>query len=366
MTTIPPYRTSAITTDYIVLVNLAKISGIERFVNENSDAIRNALLNISSYTPAVQRLIPLVYGNTKKFDLFDQLPNQIKCYLHDTTLKLVAYECIKYDWLTKIITLFNNNDIPLILLKGSAFNGNLYPNETLRAGSDIDILIKQSDYNRACEVLDNNNYLQQYNSRPGVYDTLFESSYKPKMANGVVIDLHKSLTHPALFHIDENEIWEASNPHPAYNTGQVRILSPEHTLLHLAVHAFRDYNFCTHNLLDTHEVVYQSKPDEKLLINYAKSWGACHILYCLLKNCQIAMDSPIDRNTLLNLKPCIVKDTLSKFVLKSHTTADQREKTMKHRIAQVLGLTLFPDNLYQGFRLTRDYLSARLDRSNKQ
>lgn len=360
MTHTPPYCTSNTTTDLITLINLARISGAEDYINQNTSTIKHALHHINNDTLAVQRLVPLIYSNTKKLTIFDPLPDKTKNYLRDTTLKLMAYEGSKVIWLNQMIKLFTGNSIPLILLKGAAFNNNLYPKETPRAGSDLDILIKQSDYNRACEILNNNGFLENIKIKPRVYDTLFERSYTPKTAYGIAIDLHKFLTHPALFHIDEDELWALSRPHPAYDNDQVRILSPEHTLLHLAIHAFRDHDFCTHNLLDSHEVICQCSYIKKRLLAIAKSWGAQHILYCLLKNCQVTMNTPIDNSTLNSLKPPYIKATLARLILRSPSTENLGNKTIKSRLIQVIGLIFFPDSLQQGFKLIKHYISMAI------
>ena len=43
---------------------------------------------------------------------------------------------------------FVNNDIQVVLLKGAAMDGYVYPKSAFRLGSDVDVLVKEKDYGR--------------------------------------------------------------------------------------------------------------------------------------------------------------------------------------------------------------------------
>jgi hypothetical protein len=85
------------------------------------------------------------------------------------------------------------------------------------------------------------------------FDDLYESSFVPKSKVGAILDLHKPLTHHKLFNIVEEEVWQASAAHPAFKNNNEKMLSPEHTFLHRAIHDFKDMNFCKYNLVDSHK-----------------------------------------------------------------------------------------------------------------
>ena len=61
---------------------------------------------------------------------------------------------------TLIKSLFDKNDIDHIFLKGSTMQY-LYPDKNLRMLGDIDVLVREKDINRACELLKENGFIFQ-------------------------------------------------------------------------------------------------------------------------------------------------------------------------------------------------------------
>lgn len=62
----------------------------------------------------------------------------------------------------KLIKLLDNNNIPCVILKGSA-SSIYYPRPVLRAMGDIDVLVSHAHFDNAISLLDNNNYIYLHN-----------------------------------------------------------------------------------------------------------------------------------------------------------------------------------------------------------
>ncbi len=55
--------------------------------------------------------------------------------------------------LTEIVRWFNEADVPVMLLKGAALNLTVYPRPDLRPMSDLDLLVRPGDAERALSLL---------------------------------------------------------------------------------------------------------------------------------------------------------------------------------------------------------------------
>lgn len=311
---------------------------------------------------SMQPLLPLIYANTPKKGLLNQLPPHIKESLKQEALQLIAKDMANQQWLKQALARLHDKGIPVILLKGAAFARYLYPQSAPRIGVDIDLLVKEADFQGACElaselamepvVLDDR--------RLATHDMLFERVFKPKNAATSWIEIHRGLTNPFIFHIEEQHLWSASREHPAYGLDSVRVLSPEDTLLHLAVHAFRDLDFCTHNILDAHEAYCQWKPDNEILLERASHWGAKHVLYYLLSNTKAIMDTPIPLSLLSELRPERPRDLLNKKILRMNLTQDYANKPFGYRFIQLVSQISFPDRPSRGIHFQTHYIGTRI------
>ena len=281
--------------------------------------------------------------------------------LKKQTLLLVCVEMRNQQWIKKNIELFNKEKIPVILLKGAAFSGTIYPSNTPRVGVDIDLLVTGDNFKATCKQLCKSmNPVLLSSERVATHDSLFERVFTPKNDLGPTVEIHRGLTNPSIFNIDEQKLWAASKKHPAYNSKLIRILSPEDTLLHLAVHAFRDLDFCTHNVLDAHEIWCQWKPDPKKLIVNAKHWGARKALYYLLTNSKAIMRTPIPDTLLKSIQPAYLTDRLNIKILQSKTVEKKKDNSWRYRLIQLLGQVTFPDSAIRGIKFQIHYVQTRL------
>ncbi len=83
-----------------------------------------------------------------------------------------------------LVKLFENNNIPFVIIKGSAA-AYLYPSPFHRAMGDIDVLVKRADFERACALMKENGYSAE-TSGEGFHHIGFKK-------NGAEIELHRRL-----------------------------------------------------------------------------------------------------------------------------------------------------------------------------
>lgn len=366
MTTKPPSSTLALpyapadgAQDFLRLLQLA----CDPTVGTPSEQLA-ALLNLADHQQRLWPLLPRLLTNAQQSGLAAQLPEDTLSRLHESATSAVAAHAVNQHWLLRLIGRFEQAKIRVILLKSSAFNDTLYPGNAPRVGRDIDLLVEERQFERASHLLSEHlRPLILDPNRPATHRSLFERVFRPTEETGPTIELHRGLTNPGIFRISEQALWAASRPHPRFQSEQVRVLSPEDSLLHLAVHAFRDLDFCTHNLVDTYRIVLDWEIDQRRLMQTARRWGAQNVLHCLLSNC-----AALTQERLLNALseatgPSRVRRRAMQAILRAHALTTQDDGSAKgrdYRLRQIMAQWIFPDSVSQGLNHQWRYVGMRL------
>jgi Uncharacterised nucleotidyltransferase len=354
-----PYCPGTTTADYIELLRFSRATPYE-LEPRNISRTTTALNSLPVAELPVRPLIPLLYRNSLRAKLFAKLNAGTQALLKQQTLILVGMELANQQWLKKAIQSFEKNGIAIVLLKGAAFANNLYSAEAPRPGVDLDFLVRTDDFSKACDILTATMAeVVMAKDRLATHRSLFERVYVPKERSTPTVEIHRGLTNPHIFDIGEKPLWSSSQVHPAYHNEKVRVLSPEHNLLHLAVHAFRDLDFCNHNLLDAHELVCQRGVNEEILLRGASDWGARTVLYYLLHNACTLMDTPISQDLLSNLRPNRLKARLHQRILQS-ASLQHEEKTASYRVIQLASQFTLPDKISSALKFQVNYATTRL------
>lgn len=343
---------------YFDLLRLARITEHNDIDQNNKETAITALNQLPLYAKTHKRLIPLLNAKAHKLNIFEQLSPQSQQLLTTYTQQGVVTELARKQQLTKIVEALSANNIPLILLKGAAFADVLYTSQAPRTSNDLDILIQKPHWQQAVEVIKT---VMNYTAKPqpDVFGDLYELSFTPKNKIGAALDLHSSLTHPLLFTICENQLWDESIEHPSYNHALVRMLSPEHALIHQAIHAYKDMDFAKYNLVDTHEIISAQTPNINNTIAIAKTWGATVPLYVLLKNCREIMYSNIESSLLKLIKPSSITNNFIKKLVKSRFNQPiDNKKTVRYRVNQILGQFVFTASVGRPIALQWLFISS--------
>jgi hypothetical protein len=334
--------------------HITELSGIDQ-----NKAI-TTLNQLSLFEKIHKRIIPLLNDKAHKLAIYDDLSAESKKVLTSATQQSVVTELARKKQLNNIVVILSEYNIPLILLKGAAFADVLYKPNAPRSSNDLDILIQQKYWHKAVEAIKTvMNYAEKL--QPNVFGDLYELSFIPKGKMGAALDLHSSLIHPLLFNINEAQLWENSIEHPSYNNKLVRMLSPEHALIHQALHAYKDMDFSKYNLVDSHEIISVKKPDITKVILIAKEWGANIPLYSLLKNCIEVMDTDIKSNILKQIKPNTISYYFMVKLVKSRfAQPTDYKKKFRYRINQILGQFVFSGSVVKPLKLQWLFVKSKL------
>jgi hypothetical protein len=343
---------------YFELLRLARVSQVANDQACDLQKAINLLNQLPLFSKIHKRIIPLLNNKAHKLDIFNKLTPESQQLLTTITQQGVITELARKQQLMQIIEALSVHNIPLILLKGAAFSEVLYTSQAPRTSNDLDILIQKKHWQQAVAVIKTvMNYTEK--PQPNVFGDLYELSFSPTNKIGAALDLHSSLTHPLLFTICEKQLWNSSVEHPSYKHELVRVLSPEHALIHQAIHAYKDMDFAKYNLVDAHEIISTQAPNIKNTIAIAKAWGTTVPLYVLLKNCSEVMHSNIDTGLLKRIKPryitykCIKKLVKSRFNQPINNT-----KPLRYRVNQILGQFVFTSSVVKPLALQWLFLSS--------
>lgn len=230
------------------------------------------------------RLVPRITRTLARAGALESIPDRLAADLHRLSQSLVAHDLHQQQWLRRFLTERRPGDIPVILLKGTAFSGALYPSDAPRLSQDIDLLVKPEQFHRMCEILAaEGEPLKVDTGRRYTWSRLFEAVFRIPGALPLLVEVHRDLTRAHQFRIDRHGLWERSDQSPEYQDPAVRQLSPEDTLLHLAVHEFRHGVPQPHSYLDAWSVLNRWTPDLGRVVQLARRWGCSTILYSLLR-----------------------------------------------------------------------------------
>jgi hypothetical protein len=206
--------------------------------------------------------------------------------------------------LTAVVTRLRERDVEPMAVKGLVLARTAYGNLAVRSAADIDLLVRPGDLAVARDVLGGLCYGHRE-------QLLFEEAHHPYhdpqyFRDGFCVELHRGLWDPKHFPHDDG-IWERS---VVADLGPiaVRTLSPEDTLLHLAIHRTRS-PLRLRLLCDAaeHLRVNAGALDWTALTRGAHALGARTALHAMLVPARDLLDAPVPVDVLAELSVGPVK-----------------------------------------------------------
>jgi hypothetical protein len=200
--------------------------------------IKNSNINWDNFTENAvgESIAPILYGLVSSID---QFPGDILTRLNHYYYDSAVNNAILFRELNSLLLNLNNNQIEVILLKGSALATQIYPNIAMRPMVDLDILVKPKNVPGVIKVLQNNGYqLVRQEEQPGFtlnYENeigLFKQDSIPKL-----IEIHWNLFNSIFYQykIPTSWLWNSTTSISINNTPAL-MLNPEANLLHLCGH----------------------------------------------------------------------------------------------------------------------------------
>ncbi|WP_340680669.1 nucleotidyltransferase family protein [Paraglaciecola sp.] len=298
--------------------------------------------------PKLERLHALVYKNAIERQQLNWFSSACQIKLKLSTYRLIADISAKKNQLTELTQLLEGHDINVLLLKGMAFNGYFYSDNSPRGSSDIDLLVQPQDKAKFCQVLKLLATSVEKKSNDA-FSGLFEETWRANITQPIYFDLHWYLSYPSLFNFDGSEMVKRSIQHPSYLSENLRMLSNEDHIVYLAMHMTKDCDFFGYGLIDCHEMICQQQPDIMKCFTIAEAWGIKTGLYYLLMQCKKYMHTPVDEGLMHSNQPGYVRNHLCVYAINNIFTTPSKLKTMTHRFKQLISVFLFCDSLSKAF-----------------
>ncbi|MGH7668259.1 MAG: nucleotidyltransferase domain-containing protein [Gemmatimonadaceae bacterium] len=167
----------------------------------------------------------------------DVIPGEVAGLMRKQALvsefRMVALEAN----LGRVVRLFNDHDIPVMLMKGAALAATRYGSFARRPMGDLDLLVRDGQVRQAWGLLRGAGWLPERDGMDAFYDE--HQHLCPLIGPGgghMVVELHRCLLYPhGPFLLAEADVWAAASRvdihgRPAW------VPSPEHLALHFCIH----------------------------------------------------------------------------------------------------------------------------------
>ena len=249
---------------------------------------------------------PLLYRNLEGIDDVSLVPERVTAVLRERYYITLARNMIHYEELGTALRVFADAGIDVIVLKGGALAETVYRDIGLRPFSDVDILVREEDMQRAKEVMTKIGYVLDERISPEAHNEEFGCDLHYIINGGHVLEIHwhiaRKTGNDRYTRILIDELWKRALPARIADVDTL-VLSPEDLLLHLCIHLPRHrYNrliwFC-----DIAEVVRQGDVDWDRLVDTAKECRAMAYMYYGLHFTDYLLGCDVPASVLDELKP---------------------------------------------------------------
>lgn len=235
------------------------------------------------------------------------ITQQVKNKFVTTTQNVLARNTVLYHELGKILRLFSENNIRVIVLKGAYLADKVYPHIGLRVMGDIDLLVNKSDLEIAQKLLLQRGY--QQSEQLSIADQCKKSHHLIPFLNenAIMIEIHWTLSRHFQHQnkIIVPSLWARARP--CCIAGEdVLILSPEDSVMHLCIHNSYNHLFVLwlKAFCDFAETVkyYHDEIDWEKVLQYAVSWNLVRCVYITLYFVSELMGVDVPERVLTRLR----------------------------------------------------------------
>jgi hypothetical protein len=279
---------------------------------EKAKTFRFEELAIADWHNVVQQAVrqgvaPLLYQRLKIFNTGILVPTAIMEKLREAYLHSVERNVRLFHELSQVLRVFQNNDIPVIVLKGIHLAKFVYDNIALRPMSDVDLLVRKIDLSRVEEKLIELNYHSQKPIRNEEECKSFQHLAPYVKQNAFPIEIHWTITRPSRnFTIDAaSDLWERSRSVTIDDVKSL-VLSPEDLLLHLCFHtSYHGFRFGLRSICDISEIIRQYRNEinwEQVQLR-ASNWKMVKYIYISLYLAKELLEAAVPDEVLEKLMP---------------------------------------------------------------
>lgn len=248
----------------------------------------------------LHEVLPLLATTMRRLEAQVAIPQQWLARAQRRLYATMIRNTTLADTLIEVLAAFQRAGAAGLPVKGLVLAETVYGGLALRSLGDLDVLVRPSDLTAARMALKELGFMQM--AEPG-----FENAHHPfhdppyyRPANGgdICLELHHGLWATRFFSLGTDALWARSRVARLHGA-DVRVLSPEDTLLHLAIHRSRSA-LRLRFVCDIAELLRQQSDalDWEYVLAQARAAGARTSLFYALALAQKLSDAPLPPATL--------------------------------------------------------------------
>jgi len=260
---------------------------------------------------AWHRLSPLVSHHLRTPDLSVLVPRPVLERLQRLNYQSLARNMLLQNELSQLLSAFNEEGIPVVVLKGAALLGSIYDDIGLRPMSDLDILVQPEHLDRAEAIALCQGYAP-IADRNAQGHTTANRRHGPNLIHfekGIVLEVHQHIVDSdSAYHFDLNGFWAKARP-VSISGVPALVLSTEDQLLHLSIKFLLDRNYSSHfalgQLCDISELI-SGEGDSlnwDLLVRAADDHHIGPGIHYVLYTCEQLLGTQVPASMLARLQP---------------------------------------------------------------
>lgn len=195
------------------------------------------------------------------------------------------------------------DSVPVLLLKGVHLAAFVYRDISLRSMVDLDILVRKADLHVVARTMRKLGYTRSMEDPDHPFHVAYMDSTKT-----VNLEIHWDIcSEPAPPTVlDIEELWRDSRLE-VLKGNQIRVLRPEHLLLHICLHdaVQHSYFFGLKTFCDIDAIIrrYREEIDWDMVVSCARQWSITKSSYLTLLLARELMDVNVPERVLAALKP---------------------------------------------------------------
>jgi hypothetical protein len=216
------------------------------------------------------------------------------------------------DELLRVLAALRQAGVAALPVKGLVLAETLYGSLALRPLGDLDVLVRPKDLAAARAALNSLEYAQA--TEPGyenAYHPYHDPPYYRQAESGTIcLELHWGLWAAHFFRLETDAMWQRAVTMRLAGT-EISILSPEDTLLHLAIHRSRSA-LRLRFVCDIAELLrrYRGTLDWEYILAQARVAGARTTLFFALALAQELLEAPLPEAILPRLRVSRLKQRM--------------------------------------------------------
>jgi hypothetical protein len=283
---------------------------------------------------ALYNVTPLIAQNLMGRNFHGRIPQMYTNRLNERYNSNLYKNIILSGELSRILSAFQQHDIPVIPLKGTVLAELLYGNPAMRVILDTDILVRPEALSPARSLLNELGYRQLQKSPKEPPHPFHDAPFFKNGPFPMLLELHWNLADEKLLTVPRDEIWRRAQT-VSLSWGSPLVLSPEDTLLYMSVQLSTEV-YQLRLLGDIAEVLkkYRDALDWDYIVRSAYSWRIPGVVYYSLRLAGDLLGAPVPPDPLRRVKPGAFRSFLLDFLAKKDILAmpirweKLREETM--------------------------------------